>query len=287
MMKHVFRLSARSVLGASMMLAASLAWSTNTTVTTGGTFDLGGLPGSAQLQSGSSQLRYNDNFLAFLDDTNAQGQSHGAATYTGPIDEFGFHDSSAVASPLSSVTIDTATQVLNGFVTNGGMTLTTPFLKSISNGGSLTITDLRADLNSGLVFGKVIGGNGVGTLDDMALWQASNITSTSNVEAHSLCLPDELCMGGGVYERINSVHADLSDLMLTQQGKDVFSRSLALQPLMQTFLNNDLPLGKLSFDAQFKVAVGQNISVVPEPGTWALMGLGLVGLFAASRRKSR
>lgn len=181
-------------------------------------------------------------------------------------DTDGFYTEARISMPLSSITYEyfeygdlglTHSKAL-ALSTSGGFTWTAPKIKSVSSGGSLTITDLDLDLVNKKVYGTLIGGNGVGTRPHIELWNAQNVY-----------LDDD---GVGWYwHSPDSMGAWMGGLAITQDSLMLFSQSLGL-----------LNLGKAAF---FGITdYGSITAGVPEPGTWALTGLGLAGILLARHR---
>ncbi|KGM40361.1 hypothetical protein JY96_10835 [Aquabacterium sp. NJ1] len=104
--------------------------------------------------SGSEVLTFGADFNAWLDTIKGTVAANGASTVV-------------------------ATQDTDGFYTS--ITLTAPVLRSISSGGSVTLTDLNVDLNAKKVYATVIGANGVGTVTNVALWDIDTVLGPTNI----------------------------------------------------------------------------------------------------------
>lgn len=199
-------------------------------------------------------------------------------------DQGGFFTQIDLSSGGSAV-IDTSQAMVTGFSMFGGLTLTAPVTNSVSAGGSIRITDLHVDGTTGLVNGTVVGGNGVGTQSNVALWRIGHLSATSVFAGTNSC-PTLFCdyFGAEGYS-LYDVSLTASDLHLTEEGKNLFKQSLGLLSLGQSaLLQVDPNMGTLTMTARFETP-GIAISAVPEPAVWSMMGLGLLGLCAASRRQ--
>ena len=217
--------------------------------------------------TGSGALTFSADLLGALDTGKIAASAYGAATPTILKDTDGFYTSIQVSAPMATLSLDTDTLEVVGVGTKGGLTLTAPVVKSVSSGGSLTVTDIKADLSSKTIFATIIGANGVGTVNNMALWHFSGLSSQS----------------GG------PVTATITGLSITPQGLDAFSKSLGLQSLGWATVNGVTDFGTITTILAANVLDTPpplwHVSSIPEPSTYALMGLGLVGLTAMKRRR--
>jgi len=206
--------------------------------------------------SGNATLSFSADLLGALDTGKIALANFGAATANVVKDTDGFYVSAAATAPITSLDINAMN--VTAVSTTGGMTMTAPVVKSVSSGGSLTVTDLSADLSTKTIYATIIGGNGVGTLTHFALWNYASLAGGTAVQ------------GAGTYN--NSI----SGLSLTANGSSVFSQSLGLLNLGKAALAGITDYGTISSTI---------IASVPEPSTYALMGLGLVGVAVTKRRR--
>ena len=252
-MKQIAR---KSLIASALLLAFGAAQAEVQTFFIGEEFD--GLTAT-----GSGTLTLSSNLIAAMNVGQIAFEEFGGATANITRDASGAYTSLAVSAEGTSLTIDTATRDVIGLTTTGGATLTATAINGVSSGGFLTISDIAFNVPTKTVFATVIGGNGVGTVSNVALWQAASLTGGTTVE------------GPGIYE--NSI----TGLSITTQGFDLFKQALGLQFLGLAALGSVEDYGSVN-STIIATAV---TPAIPEPSTYALMGLGLVGLGLVARRR--
>ena len=215
--------------------------------------------------SGSGALSFSADLLGALDTGKVTVANYGSATTSVLKDTDGYYASVTASAPITALTIDSTNYAVLSAATTGGATQTAPVLKSVSSGGSLTVTDIQADLTSKTIYATIIGGNGVGTITNFALWNYSTLVGPTSYT------------GPGQYVD------DISGLSLTTDGAAKFSASLGLLNLGKAALNGIADYGTIHSVINTTLVLAPD---VPEPSTYALMGLGLVGIAFAARRKS-
>lgn len=180
-------------------------------------------------------------------------------------DQDGYYTNVQTSTPIKSLSFDE--QNIVGFSTTGGLSLTVPQKRAVStSGGSITVTDLDVDLQGRMIYGTVIGGNGVGTIEHAALWTYSSVT-------------------GGTAPSQFSVNS----LWFTPTGFQTFTRSLGLYSVGWSALAGVTDYGTISVIINAPLEMGSPppwyVGELPEPSTYALMGMGLAGLMVAKRRR--
>lgn len=236
-------------LAATMFVAFGLAHATSVTIPTGTAYN------GYVLEPQAAALSFSADLLGALDTTKTSVMGYGAATATVWKDSDGFYMGATASAPITSLTIDTGTQSILSFNTTGGITMTTPALKNLSSGGSLTVTDLNVDLANKKIYATLTGGNGVGTVNNLYLWDIASITGSTNVNSPGQYI------------------TTFSGLSITTEGFSKFATSLGLLNLGMSALVGVTDYGTIT------------VVAVPEPSASALMGLGLAGLLISKRRR--
>jgi hypothetical protein len=243
----------KHIAAAAMFVAAGVAQAASVTVPAGtGVFD--GLK-----FTGSGSLAFSGDLLGALDTGKVSVAAYGDATATVLKDTDGFYTEVSASAPITALTIDDTTKAVLGAATTGGATQTAPVLKSVSSGGSLTVTDLNVDLANKKVYATLIGGNGVGTLTNFYLWDIANISGATSVS------------GPGVYT------TTLTGLSITTDGFNALTKSLGLLNLGKAALSGVSDFGTITSTI--------TATAVPEPSTYALAGVGLAMVGLMRRRK--
>lgn len=247
----------KSIVAAVAFVAAGAASAAATTVNVGGS--LNGLT----LNGGTGTLSFSADLLAALDTGKVTISSYAPGVATVTKDSTGSYVSVLATAQVTSAVIDSATNQYMSIATSGGATQTSPVLKGVSSGGSLTVSDLNVDLVNKKVYATVIGANGVGTLSNYYLWDIVNPVTQDTFSAG------------------NNTLSQVSGLQITTAGFNTFVQALGLLSLGKGALSTVTDFGTITT----VMNVAGTVPSVPEPSTYALMALGMVGIGLVARRR--
>ena len=251
-MKFAFK----NIVAAAAFVAAGAASAAVITVPTDGTTVTQGVT-----VSGAGTLSFSELLLGALDTGKIVITPYGTATPNIVFDEEGYYASAGVSAPLTSLKLDSVTGQILSAQTTGGATQTAKKLKSVSTaGGFLTVTDINVDMTTKNVYATIIGANGVGQLNNFHLWNAAAITGAT------------VFTGPGEYTTA------ISGLSITTEGFNVFSQALSLTGIGLVALQGVQNYGTIT-------SVITATPAIPEPSTYALMGVGLVSMGLMARRR--
>ncbi|HYR26136.1 MAG TPA: PEP-CTERM sorting domain-containing protein [Aquabacterium sp.] len=222
--------------------------------------------------SGTGTLTFSQTLIDALNTGGVAVQAVGGAT-SNIVGDAGAYTAVGVGAPVTTLNVDAGGNITQA-QSIGGAQQIAGAVKGVSYGGQVSVTNLRIDMVNKNIYADFLGAgkNSAGATvnvnaTNVLAWTFSTITGPTAVS------------GVGTYDTV------LSGLSLTTDGFNNLKNGLGLYSIGLIALQGaSADFGTLT--SSITVAAAP-VASVPEPSTYALMGVGLVGIGLVARRRAK
>jgi len=274
-MKFAFK----SIVAAAAFVAAGVASASTLTLTTAG----GATPSVTDQGwnvtglTGGGNLTFSKGLLTALNAAGASVTGINPAVFTTTVNTRQAYTAISANAPVTALSgsFDGSTVTVSDVYTAGGAHIETVDDGLSNTGGFLDIQNLHVVLTTpttGVVYADINGGNGVGVVKGLKMWNATVGGATS------------FAAQVGTIGSNNT----LTGLVITTEAFDLFAKATGLNATVGTpALRSVTDFGSIASTITVTASKVGGVGAVPEPSTYALMGLGLIGMSVVARRRAK